>query len=236
MAQPAQKSFLSHLSPEAVLGTAIAASFLVHVFMGAGVAVLDKWQRAPVPQKVKVSVVETPKAIPPKPVEVPKKKVPPKEIKPVSERKPDKKVVEQVAPVAGLSKESFTDGPSNVAVAAGNTLLAPDEGKRLNPNDIKALSGEDLSSDPKLIFATMKTPQYTDDAVDANLEGLFVVDVFVDKQGIVQSAELNKKVGFGMDERILSAAREAKFVPRKDRVGNAIEGWTQIKFKLELPR
>ncbi len=138
--------------------------------------------------------------------------------------------------LTGLSKESFTDGPSNIAVAAGNTLLAPDEGKRLNPNDIKALSGEDLSSDPKLIFATMKTPQYTDDAVDANLEGLFVVDVFVDKQGIVQSTGLVKKVGFGMDERILSAAREAKFVPRKDRVGNAIEGWTQIKLKLELPR
>lgn len=229
-----QKTFLQQLTPEAVLGTALAASLLVHVFMGAGVAVLDKWQRRePVSQKVKVSVVET---IPPKPVEVPQKKIPPKEIKPVSERKPDKKVVETMQPVAGLSKESFTDGPSNVSAAAGNTLLAPDEGKRIDPNDIKALSGEDLSSDPKLIFSTMKTPQYTDDAVDANLEGLFVVDVFVDKQGIVQSVELVKRVGFGMDERILGAARAAQFVPRKDRVGNAIEGWTQIKFKLELPR
>jgi hypothetical protein len=54
--------------------------------------------------------------------------------------------------------------------------MVEDTGKRLK--DVEALRG-DMSAPAKLISNTLKTPPYTDEALDAVLEGSFVVDVYV---------------------------------------------------------
>ena len=79
------------------------------------------------------------------------------------------------------------------------------------------------------------TPIYTDDAIDMGLEGTFIVDVYVDVSGAVQTAELRKKVGYGMDQRLLDAARKARYEPRKDQFGRPLAGWAEIAFRLLLP-
>lgn len=96
-------------------------------------------------------------------------------------------------------------------------------------------SSNDLSAKAMLIISSVGTPTYTDDAIDANLEGKVVVSVYVDERGNATQAKLLKKIGYGMDERILAAAQNARFIPNKDERGIAIAGWTEIVFMLEIP-
>ena len=64
----------------------------------------------------------------------------------------------------------------------GNTLFKKDEGIRLK--DVESLES-DLSADARIRIETFKKPQYTDDALEAGIEGKFLIDVFVDDKGIV---------------------------------------------------
>lgn len=190
-------------------------------------------------QKVSIQVTEKEKekkkekAPEPKP-EVPKEKPKPKEEpKAKVSSKPKEKTPDSPPPepVLGLSKDSFApDGKSSFAVPAGNTTNVPDEGKRLKPEEIQALE-QDLSTDAKLIPDSFQKPAYTPDAEDAGLEGSFAVDVYIDGNGNVTEAELPKKIGYGMDSRLLNAARKSRFHPRKDALGRPIPGWTQIKVR-----
>lgn len=108
-----------------------------------------------------------------------------------------------------------------------------DDGKRSN-NPAPTYTG-DLSSDPKLVATSIKVPTYSEAAIDAGFEGKVTVDVYVDVKGNVTEAELRNKIGFGMDERIKKAALELKYVPRKNKLGVAEAGWTEVKFTLQLP-
>ena len=189
-----------------------------------------------VPKKKEV-VAEVKEEVPPKPEPKPepKRPPPPKEKKVSSERKPPQEPVKTAQPVQGFSPDAVAkDGPG-IAVPVGNPLMVPDDGKRLKPEDVQPLGNQDLSADPRLIRSSMVKPEYTDDAIDAGLEGVFTVDVYVDATGAVASADLTKKIGYGMDQRVLAAANKARFEPRKDRYGKAIAGWTTLTFLLELP-
>jgi hypothetical protein len=46
---------------------------------------------------------------------------------------------------------------------------------------------------------------------------------------------LKKKIGFGMDERVLNASRQARYVPRKDKKGKPLAGWKDLRFNLQMP-
>lgn len=91
----------------------------------------------------------------------------------------------------------------------------------------------DQSSPAKLL--TFDKPDYTPAAVDAGIEGHFVIDVFVEPNGSVSDANLRKKVGYGMDDRLIDAAKRAKFNPRTNPYGAAISGWHEIKITMRLP-
>ncbi|MBI2603027.1 MAG: TonB family protein [Deltaproteobacteria bacterium] len=181
-------------------------------------------------QKIEI-IHEMPKVETMPPPEV-KRPIPPKPDK-ISE--PRKKHLEKPRPkpILGFSPDTVTKGGKGIDVPLGNTLLAPDEGTRLRAEDMANLES-DLSKPAQLIRSSVSIPEYTREAVDADLEGLFVVDVFVDEKGNVIEADLSSKVGFGMDERLLKAARNANFEPRKNRLGIPIPGWTDITFKLEV--
>ncbi len=92
---------------------------------------------------------------------------------------------------------------------------------------------KDLSQ--RAVRISLTKPEYTDDAIDVGLEGTFAVDVFIEKDGSVSDAELRKKIGFGMDERVLAASKSAVFEPRRNNLGVAIAGWDTIVFDLVLP-
>lgn len=181
------------------------------------------------PIKVKV-VVNEPKSIevrPPKPEK--KEKPKPQNLAPNAQVAPNAPQTD--TPVQGLTKDSLSD-QGTMAAPVGNTLMKEDEGKRLE--QVEALRG-DMSAPARLIPQTLATPPYTDEALDAALEGSFIVDVFVNLDGTVRDAELRKKIGFGMDSRVLEAVRSARFTPRKNRFGVSEEGWTELKFTLVIP-
>ena len=191
---------------------------------------------------VKMRVVEQPKPEkkpdppkdPPKPPPKPKEKKPPE--KKLTERvKPQKDPPkEQPKPIMGLDPSALDPNGKGIAAPAGNTLMMPDDGKRAKPEDVQAFTG-DLSSDARLLRDSLRKIEYTETAVDAALEGKYTVDVFVDEKGVVTSAELRKKIGHGMDEKVLEVARGARYAPRRTKTGVAESGWTEIQFVLQLP-
>lgn len=177
---------------------------------------------------VKVEIVSVPAVIPPKPAAEK-----PKEKRVATERKASPKAQPTKA-VQGIPPDAVTPDATGIAAPIGNTLMTEDEGKRIRPDEFRELAG-DLSSDARLILGSVKVPAYTDAALEANLEGNFIVDVYVDENGDVVQSELRKRVGFGMDERLLEAARVAKFKPRKNKQGKVEAGWAEIKFSLVIP-
>lgn len=216
----------------------LALSLAVH-FAGLGTLIVATPESNSNKNKtVKVKLVEAPKKeeiVPPKPEPAPpkpKKKPEPKKIVSQSKRKPEEKPKEKVDPVFGVNKQDLANTGKGMAVPEGNTLLMEDDGTR--KKDVKALD-EDKSSDPQLIRDSITTPQYTAEALEANIEGNFIVDVFVDAEGNVKDAELRKPIGYGMDEKVVETAKKAKFIPRKNKIGGAISGWTEIKFFLQIP-
>lgn len=192
-------------------------------------------------EKMQMKIKEEKKAPTPAPEE---SKIPPKP-KPTEKKPKPKKVPtqapkkvdnppEKVIPIQGINPDAMVKDGKGMAAPVGNTLLMEDEGKRLKPEQVGALQ-EDCTSDARALTDTFIKPEYTADAVDGGLEGSFVVDVFVDGTGMVKEAELRHKIGYGMDERVLSAAKNTKFTPRKNRVCGFIAGWAEIKIVLTLP-
>ncbi len=55
-------------------------------------------------------------------------------------------------------------------------------------------------------------------------------------EGVVTEASLaGRPIGYGMDEKVLAAARNARFFPKKDARGQPQDGWAEIVFYLEIP-
>ncbi len=197
------------------------------------------WETPKAHDSVKVRIVEKkeePKPEPPPPPppkkEPPKPKPKPKQVAAQQQPKqPPPK--DPPKPIQGLDANSMDPNGKGIAAPMGNTMMIEDTGERAKtpPPALQA----DLSADAQLIRSSIKEPKYTDEALDANLQGTINVDVFVDETGNVQEAELKKKVGYGMDSRILETLKAAKFVPRKNKLGRPEAGWTEVRFSLEIP-
>lgn len=222
------------------------ASLLVHILAFSLILTEKRFEPAKRQKTIKVAIKEVEKktepkeTIPPKPkVKKPKKKK--KLVKKVpsitskKKKKSKKKNKAKPSPVLGLSKESFskTSKSAGISVPAGNTTMMVDEGKRLKPEDIAKLE-TDLSDDARLIVESFTKPEYTIEAEDSGLEGRFVIDVYVDASGRVIEVDLRKKIGFGMDKRVISSVKNALFEPRKNALGRPISGWTELKVRLTL--
>lgn len=207
---------------------AVAVSVGFHIVSAVWLMHLEDSPTYQVSPPIKIKVASAP------PVETPskplkKEKPKPQTLAPNAATKPDQPVTD--TPVQGLTKDSMSD-KGTMAAPIGNTLMKEDEGKRLD--DVQALRG-DMSAPARLIVETLARPPYTDQALDVALEGSFIVDVFINLDGTVRDAELRKKIGYGMDERVLTAVRVAKFIPRKNKLGVFEEGWTELKFTLVIP-
>jgi TonB family protein len=222
------------------VGLAAFGSAFLHAALAVGLLYAAARPRAPSVEPVRVKIVAPPAKSPvaPRPPPEARKPEPPNLTKkPASERKPVVKApAATVKPVQGLRASAFSPDGRGIAAPVGNTLNTADDGIRLKPKDVQALTDEDLSADAALIRTSVEAPQFTDAALDAGLEGTYGVEVFVDPTGAVTDAQLPEKIGYEMDARVLDAARKAHFTPRKDRYGKPIAGWTELKFRLEIPR
>ena len=185
-----------------------------------------------VEQKPELKIEPAPPPTPPPPKLKPKPK--PKAQKVASERKapPPKPNQPPPKPVQGLTADAMSPG-GKVAMPLGNTLMTADTGERLK--EAPQAFASDLSSEPELIRDSIIKPEYTQAAIEAGLEGSAIVEVLVADTGRVTDAEIKRRIGFGMDERIMESARGARFKPRKNRYGRPETSWTEIKFTLQLP-
>jgi len=66
---------------------------------------------------------------------------------------------------------------------------------------------------PKKKYRTRVVPDYTDEAIDMEVEGLVVVDVWVSERGEVRKTCIVDGLGYGLDERVEEAARRSTFNP-----------------------
>lgn len=205
-------------------------SLAIHTFALGVLQLTTSGIKTSTPQVVKVRVVEsTPQAIPSPP--------PPKREPQALPKKPEQReargpIKPQAERVQGLTKESVSD-QGTIAAPVGNSLMIEDKGKRLTPEEIANLK-QDLSSPPLLIAASYVKPSYTEAAVAANLEGRYVVEVFIDENGAVKTAELKKKIGFGMDDKIIAATLKARFIAAKNEKGVPYAAWGEFTITLEL--
>ncbi len=222
---------------------AVIISIVIHIILGSFLYLKKPQElpKRPAPIKVTIKTIEKAKPLVKEIAEVPIKPDPPPPPKPppkakaAANQKPQELSSKPAKPVLGLNPKALSPTADGIAVPAGNTLMTGDKGERPKAETIKPLTHEDLSAEAVLLASTIIIPKYTDDAIDANLEMPVTVEVFVNSQGVVTKAELRKKVGYGMDNRILETARQARFTARKDKFGNSVEGWTEIKFRLEIP-
>lgn len=180
---------------------------------------------------IKVAISETTR--PEKTIAPPKPK---RQLQPTSLRtnkKQSPQPTTQPKPVQGLLNENFAPNSTGPRAAVGNTLMKEDSGERLSANDVTEYV-VDQTRDAIPITNTIIKPDYTDAALDAGAEGLVEIDVYVSAEGQVEDAELRKRFGYGMDERILQSARTVRFQPRLDRYGKSISGWAILKMRLIL--
>lgn len=217
----------------AMLGLGICLSLLLHLVVSGFLATARRHGLVE-PKRHKPGIVQ----VKIKPVEPPAPQPPPaKKLKPPQPTanlfKQDAKPVKPVKPIQGLTQESTAkDGTGGVHAPVGNTLMIADDGTRVgNAMPLTA----DLSADPKLIPESVVVPSYTDAALDAGLEGRVTIEVYVDESGAVTMAEPLRKMGYGMDEKILQSSYSAKFIPRKNHLGQPEPGWTKITFNLQVP-
>jgi TonB family protein len=221
--------------------SSIIASVMLHLIGWILLLISTSVNQAPNPndQLVKLKInVEQPTIIPPKPPPSKPRRIKKKpKRRPTSHTKPKKarpKLAKKIPPIQGLNKDSVSKEAEGIAAPVGNTMMTSDEGKRLRPEQIEGYD-EDQSRDAILIRGSFAIPEYSLAALDAAIEGRYVVDVFVSKDGLVKDAELRKTIGYNMDQRILTAATSAKFEPRRNKYGGAIEGWAEIPFRLTIP-
>ena len=145
-------------------------------------------------------------------------KVPAKKAPPSSLKKPNAK---KIIPLKASSRKSLTQKKGFNPSSEGSSVEKFAKG-----------SFSDFSSEPRLV--AFKRPEYTDEALEYELEGLFEARLLVSKSGSVLEVQVKASVGFGMDELLEDAAKEALFVPAKNALGKPKKSWASLKIKLEM--
>ncbi|HEX9163553.1 MAG TPA: energy transducer TonB [Thermoanaerobaculia bacterium] len=79
-------------------------------------------------------------------------------------------------------------------------------------------------------------PGYTAEARKARVGGIIIVEMLIDKEGIVREASIVKPLPFGLDESALDAVMNARFQPAMRR-GQPVDAIFRItvNFKVPLP-
>ncbi len=190
-------------------------------------------------EKVSVAIHETKKAKPPEPLKPPEppKAEPappaPKAAAPKPAAPP--KAVPVAAPAAVASAVPdlgmVGGGPGGngpVFPAAGGPASA-EAGSNKPPGPID----ECAEGPTKAKRVEGPQPTYTQEAREAEVEGVVKIEVTIDASGKVVSAKIIASLGHGLDEAALEAAREWQF-EAATRCGKAIAGSSTLPFRFKL--
>jgi outer membrane biosynthesis protein TonB len=134
------------------------------------------------------------------------------------------------APASALSSK-------NAGTKSGSTVAGASQVSGVEP--VGATTGGrrskvDLSRrEPELISCTK--PELTDGALDAGILGPFKLEVWVDEQGVAKQVDVPQKVGFGMDQRLVDAAKTCKFRPARYANGKPYATWGGVTIKVAGP-
>jgi protein TonB len=190
------------------MNKAIGTSLAYHgIFLGVFLLISWLMSLSPAPRKIKVTIQEVPKVeaqlLQEKPV------IQTSETPPPTPPKAVKKVF-------GLSRKTLqSEAPGAVEVKAGNTIAKEIDQETLNPEDADSLpipADEYLVTQMPRIQSALKIP-YPAEARRNNVSGPVVMDILIDEQGQVRSADLVSGPGSGLNEAALEAIRQAKFTP-----------------------
>jgi protein TonB len=212
----------------AIYGVSVA----LHVALAAGAVLAPK---TPKTTSVAISLAEShkpppkkdepPPPPPPPPPPAVKAKAPPAPVAVANAKPAPAPAAAESTPAAQSgSADSFADlgltmgnGAGGMAVPTGARPSA-DGLPRETTRKVRALSAakEDTCDEPivkaKLRGAIVK-PAYTDEARNAQIEGVVRVEMTVDDQGNVVSVKVLRGLGYGLDEAAVRAAKQMTFEP-----------------------
>lgn len=139
-------------------------------------------------------------------------------VKPSStQRKPllFKETIKERAGPALKTRKSKNKNPNRKT--NGKAVLKPTKNETSEASNITSQAARNITPPAphptQLIPNTFIKPQYTPLALEVGLEGVFQIEVEIDTNGDVLAAKLLRQVGYGMDQKIITAALGAKFTP-----------------------
>ncbi len=119
--------------------------------------------------------------------------------------------------IFGINKNTLTNegNASAVAIKAGNTIAKEVDQTPMRPEDETSLpipAEEYLISNMPKLKTDIKIP-YPPEARKNNIEGLVVLEILIDENGKVRSANLIEGPGFGLNEAALKSIYDFEFSP-----------------------
>ena len=189
-------------------------------------------------EKVAVAIHETKKAKPPDPVkppEPPKPEPPPPPAPKAAAAKPA--APPKAAPVAAAVASAVPDLGMVGGGPGGNGPVLPASGGPTNGETVSnkppAPKDECAEGPTKAKRVEGPQPTYTQDAREAEIEGVVKIEVSIDQNGKVVSAKIVASLGHGLDEAALEAAKEWQF-EAATRCGKATAGSSTLPFRFKL--
>ncbi len=140
--------------------------------------------------------------------------VAPKDV-PFSQPKEAKPIV-VARKVFGVSKNAVTDDSSRISEKAGNTIATLQDDKKLTDEDkdLPIPADEYLVDSMPILKDEVRVP-YPKEAKEKNIEGPVVMDILVDRDGVVRRVTVVSGPGFGLNEAASTAITKFRFVPAK---------------------
>lgn len=107
-------------------------------------------------------------------------------------------------------------------------IMEPTQSAQVETN---SLEPSPLHSGPRLVRESVQEPDFTEDAIQNRFAGVLLVQVLVDAQGKVVTANLDNPSGYAIDEQVLSAAKQARYQPAQDVAGHPVQAMALLRFR-----
>jgi len=126
----------------------------------------------------------------------------------------------RLALILGFAQCIFCAGVSAQGLGSGNGTATPSardytEEARYGP--IRKIGGNVTSP----IVTTQPAPEYSDEAREKKFNGVVLVGLIVDKDGMPQEVHIVRGVGMGLDENSVATVRQYRFKPATEN-GNPV--------------
>ena len=139
-------------------------------------------------------------------------------------------VINAQSPTASGSSAAKEETPATVSLPTAQNAFPS-----IGSADVHGTSGTEKIGPGVSAPVPLKTPQakYTREARKKKIEGVCVVSVIVDANGIPRNPSVIQTVGYGLDESAVAAVKKFRFKPSmKDGHPVAVEMNIQVNFRI----